>query len=112
MRAFKRPPCCAKIAYPSTRFAMPFLARKLLLTAALIGAGSLTKSTLDLAYRKSTGSRPPKNPAAKEVGWADALLWSGLAGLAAGMTRTTVRRVAAKANKDRPVERKRKARKR
>ena len=86
---------------------MPFLLRKLLLSAAVVGAGTLTESTLDLAYRKSTGDRPPKNPAAKSVGWKEALLWSGLAGLAAGMTRTTVRRVAAKANNGRPVERKR-----
>lgn len=84
---------------------MPFLARKLLLSAALVGAGTLTKSTLDLAYRKSTGSHPPKNPAASNVGWKEALLWSGLAGLAAGLTRTTVRRVAAKTNDGRPVER-------
>ncbi|MBY6205516.1 DUF4235 domain-containing protein [Halomonas denitrificans] len=86
---------------------MSSLSRKLLLAMAVFGAGRAVKSALDASYEKTTGEPPPKNPAAKDVGWTEALVWSGLLGLAAGLTRTTVRRAAAGLNDGEPVKRRR-----
>ncbi len=83
---------------------MSTLSRKVLLAVALFGAGRAVKSVLDSSYERATGDPAPKNPAAKDVGWTEALVWSGLLGLAAGLTRTTVRRAAARLNDGEPVD--------
>ena len=86
---------------------MPSLARKIFVAVAVFGAGSAVKSALDASYEKTTGEPAPKNPASRDVGWTQALVWSGLLGLAAGLTRTPVRRAAAELNDGKPVDRRR-----
>jgi len=78
--------------------------RSLALAGCVIAAGTLSRKGLETAYEKSTGNSPPKNPAAKDVSWANALVWSALLGMVVGLARTTVRRVAAEANDGRPIE--------
>lgn len=78
--------------------------RKLALAGGLVGAGMLSRKALDAAYTKSTGNAPPKNPAAKDVGWAEALLWSAAVGMVVGMAKSSVRRIAAEANDGRPID--------
>jgi len=77
--------------------------RKLALAGCLVGAGMLSRKAMETAYKKSTGNAPPKNPAANDVGWTDALIWSAALGMVVGLTKTSVRRIAAEANDGRPI---------
>lgn len=67
--------------------------RQLAFVGMVVGAGMLTHRALGKAWEKQTSRPPPKNPAAAEVPWSEALLWGALAGAAVGITRLVARRV-------------------
>ncbi len=61
-------------------FIVPMIAARAARTA--VGGG----------YKLLTNEDPPKNPAAPEVEWKEALLWAAVSGLVGGMSRLTARR--------------------
>lgn len=77
--------------------------QKIALAGCLLGAGILVRTVLGVAYEKTTGNVPPKNPAGKDVDWSSALLWSVATSVAIGLTRTAIRRVAAEGNDGEPI---------
>ncbi len=74
-----------------------------LATLALLGAGlvlpmiaaSAARRLAGLGYRMVTDEDPPRNPAAREVEWRDAIVWSVVSGAIGGLARLSVRRVLA-----------------
>ncbi len=68
-----------------------------LASAATIGAAALTRKLLSVAYEKTTGKAPPRNPADDETTWSSAMLWAALSGATAGLSRAAARRGSAAA---------------
>lgn len=62
-------------------------------TAAL--AGIAARQALQQGWRITRGEDPPKNPAARSVGWGDALLWTVGTGVVVGLSRLLAERGAA-----------------
>ncbi len=72
-------------------------------TLALLGAGlalpmiaaRASRELAGLGYRAITKTDPPRNPAASEVDWRDAVVWSVVSGAIGGLARLSVRRALA-----------------
>jgi hypothetical protein len=63
--------------------------------AGLVG-GFLTRKSLEYAWTKSTGKRPPVSPESPEVTLREALGWSVLIGVSMEVTRVLISRAAVK----------------
>lgn len=72
-------------------------------TLAILGAGLVlpmiaahaSRKAVGLGYRAITDREPPQNPAAREVDWNDAIVWTLLTGAIGGLARLAVRRALA-----------------
>ena len=72
-------------------------------TLALLGAGLLlpmiaaraSRRLAGVGYRMITDEDPPRNPAARDVEWRDAIGWSVISGAIGGLARLSVRRALA-----------------
>lgn len=76
--------------------------RHVALVGCVFGVGLATQYLAGKAWEKSTSKPPPKNPAAADVSWPEALLWAAFAGVAVGLTRTVARRVLSEVKPGRP----------
>src|SRR6056297_1337611 len=52
---------------------------------AAMGAGAVAQALLKKSWRAVANEEPPKNPAAHDVAWREALLWGALSGAVVGM---------------------------
>jgi len=74
-----------------------------LATLAILGAGLVlpmmaaraSRKVAGLGYRALTDREPPKNPAARDVDWNDAIVWTVVTGAIGGLARLAVRRALA-----------------
>lgn len=72
-------------------------------TLAVLGAGLIlpmvaahaSRRLAGLGYRVVTDEDPPRNPAAREVDWRNAIVWSVISGAIGGLARLSVRRALA-----------------
>lgn len=66
-------------------------------TGALVGvvAGAASLRVARTVWGLIRGGPPPEDPESHHTRWRDALLWSGLTGLAGGMITVTLRRLVA-----------------
>lgn len=64
-----------------------------LLTAGV--AGIAVRNLLESGWEKIKDDEPPENPAARSVGWPDALAWTVATGVAVGVGRLLAQRGAA-----------------
>ncbi len=72
-------------------------------TLAILGAGLVlpmvaahaSRKVVGLGYRAITDKKPPRNPAAREVDWKDAIVWTVVTGAIGGLARLAVRRALA-----------------
>jgi len=70
---------------------------------AILGAGLLlpmvaaraSRKAVGLGYRTFTDREPPQNPAARDVDWKDAVVWTVVTGAIGGLARLAVRRALA-----------------
>ncbi|MBW3596272.1 MAG: DUF4235 domain-containing protein [Planctomycetes bacterium] len=69
----------------------------ILVTAAAVAAGVLTRRALRAAWKQWRGTAPPLNPMADDVNWTDAMIWAAAVGAAAGVARVLSRRGATSA---------------
>ncbi len=60
-------------------------------------AAKLARSLLDHTWRGTTGTEPPRNPAAPGTTWTEALVWASASGVALGVSRLLATRGAAAA---------------
>lgn len=60
---------------------------------AAVGAGMLAHQAARTTYRKRTGSEPPENPARRDTGWGQALLWGVASGALVGVARVVGQRI-------------------
>lgn len=66
-----------------------------LTTLAAAGAATMMVTQLtDRGWRMAFGAKPPDNPAAPEVSWGEALLYSAATGLLIGLGRVVAKRIA------------------
>lgn len=65
---------------------------KLGLYGSVVAGGALARLVLENVWEATTDRPAPKNPAARDVTWKEALLWGASAGLLAGLVRTVMRR--------------------
>lgn len=65
-------------------------------TAGAFGA-FVTRSGLETAWKLTMGDDPPKNPAARDVPWRDAILWTVATGVVIGLGRLIAERAAVSA---------------
>jgi hypothetical protein len=68
---------------------------KVLGLAFAIPTGIVVNKTLEKVWRRSRGSAPPKNPAAPNVDWLDALVWAAISGVVVAGARVVANRGAA-----------------
>lgn len=61
--------------------------------SAAVGAGMLARKAVHTTYRKRTGSEPPENPARRDTGWGEALLWGVASGALVGAARVVGQRI-------------------
>lgn len=64
-------------------------------TVAAVAAGVAVRNALHVGFELASGEPAPKNPAARQVTWPRALVWSALVGAVVGLARTMARRGAA-----------------
>lgn len=64
-----------------------------LVTAGL--AGIAVRNLLESSWERVKHDEPPENPAARSVGWSDALAWTVASGVAVGLGRLLAQRGAA-----------------
>lgn len=64
---------------------------RLLAFGLALGAGMLTRRTLEYAWRARTGRDAPKDPSQARVAWPEALLWGAAVGMLTGISRTLAR---------------------
>ncbi len=63
---------------------------------AAIGAGFVTRKVVTLAWKKITGKEPPEHPENPDVGWAEAIGWAVVTGVAMSTARLLATRLAAR----------------
>ncbi len=73
------------------------IAWNVLALAAAALSGLLTRKVIGVAWRGAKKSDPPTNPVARNTGWADALEWVAVSGVALGVARLVAQRGAAAA---------------
>lgn len=69
----------------------------LLGSAAAVGAGIMARNAARKAYEKQFDEAPPENPAERDVGWRQALLWGACTGALVGAARVVGLRAEAEA---------------
>ena len=78
---------------------MAFWSEDRIWEAVALGAAALAavgvRQTLQAGWERYTGDEPPMNPAARSVGWGDALAWTVATGVAVGLGRLLAERGAA-----------------
>lgn len=57
----------------------------------------VVRNGLETAWKAAMGDDPPKNPAARDVPWRDAILWTVATGVVIGLGRLIAERSAATA---------------
>ena len=60
-------------------------------------AGFVTRKLLEVAWKKTTGNKPPETPESPDVALREAMVWAIVTGVAMGVTKLVVTREAAKA---------------
>lgn len=68
--------------------------RLLALTAGTVAAAA-TRKALDRGWQRTRGSEPPRNPAAPDTTWTEAVAWAVASGVAIGLARVMSARGAA-----------------
>lgn len=68
------------------------LQKTVLATGLTLMAGFLTRSILKASWRTVKHQDPPVDPSSRQTSWGDALLWTTVTALAAGLSRLLVRR--------------------
>jgi hypothetical protein len=68
---------------------------KAITMAAGAGAGVVAERVLTVAWDKSVGHGPPKNPADRRTSWPEAILWGVATGIGFGIARVVANRSAA-----------------
>jgi hypothetical protein len=75
---------------------MPLMERettwKVMAIGATIVSGLAARKALEVGWRTVKKEDPPKNPAASDVAWPDALTWAVTAGIVVGVARLLARR--------------------
>lgn len=71
---------------------MDKLVHKIGIYAAAVAGGLATRALLEKAWEAKTAKPAPKNPAADDVTWSQALLWGASAGVLVGVARTAIRK--------------------
>ena len=64
--------------------------------AGTLGAYAM-RSGLEAAWKLAVGDAPPKNPAARDVSWRHAIMWTVATGVLIGLGRVLAQRAAAEA---------------
>lgn len=64
-------------------------------TAAAATAGFVVRNGIELTWKQIRGEDPPKNPAAYDVKWSDAIAWTVTVGVCMGLARLVAERGAA-----------------
>ncbi len=70
---------------------------QLVATAAGMAAAASVRRLAVTTWRTTKHEDPPENPAARDVGWRDALTWAVAIGVGAGVARVVAQRGVAKA---------------
>jgi hypothetical protein len=65
-------------------------------TLAALGAAFITRKAVTTTWTKLTGKEPPENPEDPEVGWAEALGWAAMMGVAVSIARLLATRLVHK----------------
>jgi len=68
---------------------------KVMATGSALVAGIAAKKILEVAWEKSTGKAPPRNPESPDTTWAEAVGWAVLSGVVYGLARLVATRQAA-----------------
>ncbi len=71
------------------------IAWKVIGLASGVAAATLSRKVLDKVWQRTRGGEPPRNPAAADTSWADALAWAVASGVSVGIARTLTARAAA-----------------
>jgi hypothetical protein len=66
-------------------------------TFSALGAGIVAQMLLQRGWKRFVGKAPPKNPAAADTSWGEAILWTAVIGMIGGIARLMARRGAAEA---------------
>ena len=68
---------------------------KVMATGSALVAGIAAKKVLEVAWEKSTGKAPPRNPESPETTWVEAVGWAVLSGVVYALARLVATRQAA-----------------
>ena len=68
---------------------------KVVAAAFAVPMGIAVRKALETGWRKAKHDDPPKNPAAPDTGWSEALAWAALSGIAVAAARLVAARGAA-----------------
>lgn len=60
-----------------------------------LGLAAVARKALDQSWKITAGGDPPKNPAAVDVRWGEALMWTTASAMVAGLARLVAKRGAA-----------------
>lgn len=60
-----------------------------------LGSAMLARKALNKTWRITAGAEPPENPAASDVRWREALIWTAASAGVAGLARLVAKRGAA-----------------
>lgn len=71
------------------------LAWKVMATGSALVAGIAARKVLEIAWEKSTGRTPPRNPESPDTTWAEAVGWAVLSGVVYALARLVATRQAA-----------------
>ena len=71
------------------------LAWKVMATGSALVAGIAARKVLEVAWEKSTGRLPPRNPESPDTTWAEAVGWAVLSGVVYALARLVATRQAA-----------------
>lgn len=64
----------------------------LVATGSALLAGALVKKALEAGWKTAKHEDPPKNPAANDVSWKDAIIWTLATGVVVGLTKLLVKK--------------------
>lgn len=61
-----------------------------------LAATKATRKAMDVGWNKTRGGEPPRNPAARDTQWSEAITWAVASGIALGLARLLAARGTAK----------------
>lgn len=66
--------------------------KNMLVSGSVVLSGVLVRKAAEYLWKATTHREPPKNPADRDVSWADALAWTLITGITISLVRLIIRR--------------------